>query len=67
MTFINIEIPFLPAKNYKNEFFFFLKNVFYDFIDEKLNLVLKDYFSIIMFDIIIFKNKLRSKNFNLIV
>ena len=67
MTFINIEIPFLPAKNYKNKSFFFLKNVFYDFIDEKLNLVLKDYFSIIMFDIIIFKNKLRSKNFNLIV
>ena len=29
MTFNNIEIPFLPAKNYKNEF---LKNVIFLFI-----------------------------------
>ena len=28
MTFTNIEIPFLPAKNYKNYCFFFVKNVF---------------------------------------
>ena len=31
MTFINIEIPFLPAKNYKNKSFF-LKSVVFLFI-----------------------------------